>query len=123
MIGYRQSADIIIRKLDPWPRTHKSPSYLKTRGNLQFFLENLRAEVNIENVQNDFPFSLFQCVSQMLKDGNNVFVFAQLFFLLKDLLVLINVKSDISGKKRDYLSRLQCSSLSLYLPMLKLKHN
>ena len=54
MIGARQRSDIAIRKLDPWPRTEKSPSHVKTRGNLQFFLQSHRAEVNNENLFRGF---------------------------------------------------------------------
>ena len=50
MIEARQNSDIAMKKLDPWPRTSKSPSNVKTIGNLEFFLKNLRAEVNNTNL-------------------------------------------------------------------------
>ena len=48
-VGARQQLDIAMRKVDPWPRTDKSPSHMRTKANLQLFLENHRAEVHHEN--------------------------------------------------------------------------
>ena len=44
-IGARQRLDIAMRKVDPWPRTNKSPPHIRTRANLQLFLANHRDEV------------------------------------------------------------------------------
>ena len=46
VIGARQRLDIAMRKVDPWPRTNKSPTHMRTKGNLQLFLENHRVEVD-----------------------------------------------------------------------------
>ena len=44
-IGARQRLDIAMRKVDPWPRTNKSPTHMRTRANLQLFLANHREAV------------------------------------------------------------------------------
>ena len=45
IIGARQRSDIAMKKLDSWPTTNRSPTHMRTKGNLRLFLEHHRAEV------------------------------------------------------------------------------